>query len=294
MKIEWFPGHMNKARRQIAETIQGFDVIIEVLDARLPVSSANPLLEELRRGKPCIKVLNKNDLADPAVTKAWVRHFEKQSNVRALPLEARKRLEVGHLPQLCRRLAPHRGMPGKPLRAMVIGIPNVGKSTLINTLAGKAMARVGDRPAITTCPQQIDLRNGILLSDTPGLLWPDMSNQDGAYRLATSGAIGEGAMDYVQVALFAAAFMLRRYPELLAGRYKLAALPAEPSVLIETIGRKRGCLVSGGEVDLHRAAELFLRELRAGKLGRVSLEEPEQGGSDTNNAEESEDAPEGI
>ena len=294
MKIEWFPGHMNKARRQIAETIQGFDVIIEVLDARLPVSSANPLLEELRRGKPCIKVLNKNDLADPAVTKAWVRHFEKQSGVRALPLEARKRLEVGLLPQLCRRLAPHRGKPGKPLRAMVIGIPNVGKSTLINTLAGKAMARVGDRPAITTCPQQIDLRNGILLSDTPGLLWPDMSNQDGAYRLAASGAIGEGAMDYVQVSLYAAEFMLRRYPGLLAERYKLAELPAEPSTLIDTIGRKRGCLVSGGEVDLHRAAELFLRELRAGKIGRVSLEEPGQEESAMIAIEGKEDAPEGV
>ncbi len=294
MKIEWFPGHMNKARRQIAETIQSFDVIIEVLDARLPVSSANPLLEELRRGKPCIKVLNKHDLADPAVTKAWVRHFEKQAGVRALPLEARKRLEVGHLPQLCRRLAPHRGKPGKPLRAMVIGIPNVGKSTLINTLAGKAMARVGDRPAITTCPQQIDLRNGILLSDTPGLLWPDMSNQNGAYRLATSGAIGEGAMDYVQVALFAAAFMLRRYPDMLKGRYKLTVLPECPSLLIEEIGRRRGCLVSGGEVDVHRAGELFLRELRAGKLGRISLEEPGQDDGDVVVAEGSVDAPEGV
>lgn len=294
MKIEWFPGHMNKARRQIAETIQGFDVIIEVLDARLPVSSANPLLEELRRGKPCLKVLNKSDLADPAVTKAWVRHFEKQSGVRALPLEARKRLEVGPLPQLCRRLAPHRGKPGKPLRAMVIGIPNVGKSTLINTLAGKAMARVGDRPAITTCPQQIDLRNGILLSDTPGLLWPDMSNQNGAYRLATSGAIGEGAMDYVQVALFAADYMLRRYPELLAGRYKLAALPEEPSALLAEIGRRRGCLVSGGEIDLHRAAELFLRELRAGKVGRVSLEEPGEESHATVANEGNEGAPEGV
>ncbi|HEY7744724.1 MAG TPA: ribosome biogenesis GTPase YlqF [Desulfuromonadales bacterium] len=294
MKIEWFPGHMNKASRQIAETIQGFDVIIEVLDARLPVSSANPLLEELRRGKPCIKVLNKNDLADPVVTKAWVRHFEKEAGVRALPLEARKRLEVGHLPQLCRRLAPHRGQPGKPLRAMVIGIPNVGKSTLINTLAGKAMARVGDRPAITTCPQQIDLRNGIRLSDTPGLLWPVMSDQNGAYRLAASGAIGESAMDYVQVALFTAAFMLHRYPELLAGRYKLALLPEEPSLLLEEIGRRRGCLVSGGEVDLHRAAELFLRELRGGKLGRISLEEPGQENGEEAAAEENVDAPEGI
>jgi len=294
MKIEWFPGHMNKARRQIADAIQGFDVIIEVLDARLPVSSANPLLAELRREKPCIKVLNKNDLADPAVTKAWVRHFEKQAGVRAVPLEARQRIEVGRLPQICRRLAPHRGKPGKPLRAMVIGIPNVGKSTLINSLAGKSMARVGDRPAITTCPQQIDLRNGILLSDTPGLLWPAMDDQNGAYRLATSGAIGEGAMDYVQVALFAGAFMLRRYPELLRGRYKLTDLPEAPTPLIEEIGRRRGCLVSGGEVDLHRAAELFLRELRAGKLGRVSLEEPGEAGEGDAVAGEGADGPAGV
>jgi len=294
MKIEWFPGHMNKARRQIAETIQGFDVIIEVLDARLPVSSANPLFEELRRGKPCIKVLNKNDLADPVVTKAWVRHFEQENGVRALPLEARKHLEVKHLPQLCRRLAPHRGKPGKPLRAMVVGIPNVGKSTLINTLAGKAMARTGDRPAITTCPQQIDLRNGILLSDTPGLLWPNLSDQDGAYRLATSGAIGEGAMDYVRVAQFAAAFMLLRYADRLAERYKLAVLPEEPALLLEEIGRRRGCLVSGGEVDLHRAAEFFLRELRGGKLGRVSLEEPGAEGGEGTAAEGVENEPEGV
>jgi ribosome biogenesis GTPase A len=294
MKIEWFPGHMTKAQRQIAEAIQGIDVIIEVLDARLPVSSANPLLEELRRNKPCIKVLNKNDLADPVVTKAWVRHFEKQAGVRALPLEARKRLEVGHIPPLCRRLAPHRGQPGKPLRAMVIGIPNVGKSTLINTLAGKTMARVGDRPAITTCPQQIDLRNGIRLSDTPGLLWPVLSDQQGAYRLATSGAIGESAMDYVQVALFAADYLLRRYPEQLRGRYKLVELPLESTSLLEEIGRRRGCLVSGGEVDLHRAAELFLRELRGGKLGRISLEEPGQEAGEDAVAEGSEDAPEGV
>jgi ribosome biogenesis GTPase A len=156
------------------------------------------------------------------------------------------------------------------------------------------MARVGDRPAITTCPQQIDLRNGIRLSDTPGLLWPVMSDQNGAYRLAASGAIGESAMDYVQVALFAAAFMLRRYPEFLTGRYKLPVLPENPSLLLEEIGRRRGCLVSGGEVDLHRAAELFLRELRGGKLGRVSLEEPGQEGGGEIAAAEGEDAPEGV
>ena len=273
MAIEWYPGHMAKARRQIAEVIQSFDVIIEVLDARLPASSANPMLEKLRGGKPCIKVLNKNDLADPEVTRRWVRHFEERSGVRALPLEARQRGEAAIIAKLCRRLVPPR-RPGIPLRAMVIGIPNVGKSTLINTLAGRRIARVGDKPAITTAPQQIDLRNGILLSDTPGLLWPDLRNQTAAFRLAASGAIGDGAMDYIEVALFAAAFMARRYPQSLTDRYGFALLPPTPGELLEEIGRRRGCLISGGVVDRHRAAEAFLRELRAGLLGRISFEEP--------------------
>lgn len=274
MAVEWFPGHMAKAQRQIAEVMARIDVVIEVLDARLPVSSSNPLVQELRRAKPCIKVLNKHDLADPEVTKAWIAHFERQSGVLALAIEAKQRSTVTQITKLCRRLAPNRGKPGKTLRAMVMGIPNVGKSTLINTLAGKKMARVGDRPAITTCPQQIDLRNGIHLNDSPGLLWPVMSDQDGAMRLAVSGAIGEGAMDYVEVALYAAEFLLQRYPEALQARYKLPTLTESPADLIEEIGRRRGCLVSGGEVDPHRAAELLLRELRAGLLGRISLEEP--------------------
>jgi len=274
MKIEWYPGHMAKARRQIIEVMATIDVVIEVIDARLPASSSNPLLAKLRGVKPCIKILNKNDLADPEVTRAWVRHFEQESNVRALPLEAKQRSEVAHIPTLCRGMVSRPGKPWKSLRVMVMGIPNVGKSTLINTLAGKRMARIGDKPAITTCPQQIDLRNGIFLSDTPGLLWPVMSDQRGAYRLATSGAIGDSAIDYADVALFAAAFMMRRYPELLCARYDLQALPESPTAALEEIGRRRGCLVGGGEINMQRAGEAFLRDLRGGRLGRVSLEEP--------------------
>ena len=275
MTIEWYPGHMSKAHEQMAELVRRIDVIIEILDARLPVSSANHLLAELRRNKPWIKVLNKNDLADPAVTKAWVRTFEQQTGIRALPLSAKQHREVQQLPKLCLRLAPTRGKPGRPLRAMVVGIPNVGKSTLINTLAGKAMARVGDKPAITTCTQQIDLRNGIILSDTPGVLWPTMSDQNAAYRLATTGAIGANALDYTDVGTFAAEFMLTRYPDQLMARYQFTELPEGPLPLLEQIGKRLGCIVSGGGVDLHRAAEAFLRELRGGKLGRVSFEEPE-------------------
>jgi ribosome biogenesis GTPase A len=274
MAIEWYPGHMRKAKQQIAEMIRNIDVVIEVLDARLPASSSNRVLEDLRRNKPCIKVLNKNDLADPAVTRAWVRTFEKQKGIRALPLSAKQSRQVAQLTRLCQALAPNRCKPGRSLRVMVVGIPNVGKSTLINTLAGKSLAKVGDKPAITTTAQPIDLRNGLILSDTPGLLWPDMSDQTAAYRLASSGAIGTGAFDYTNVGLFAAEFMMQRYQDQLKGRYGLTDLPESPTALLEQVGRRLGCLAAGGAIDLHRAAEAFLRELRAGKIGRVSFEEP--------------------
>ena len=274
MTIRWYPGHMEKALDQISEAVRRTDVIIEVLDARLPSSSSNHLLEKIRRNKPCIKILNKNDLADPAITKAWVRNFEAESGVKALPLSARQLTDVKKLVKLCQRLVPHRGKPGWPLRVMVCGIPNVGKSTLINTMAGRSMAKVGDKPAITTCAQQIDLRNGIILSDTPGVLWPVMDDQVAANRLAASGAIGSGAFDVATVGLFAAGYMLQRYPKALMERYKLSEPPDDPTFLLESVGRRLGCLMAGGAIDRNRAAEAFLRELRAGKVGRISFEEP--------------------
>lgn len=274
MTISWYPGHMSKALEQIGELIRKIDVVIEVVDARLPFSSANHQLTELRRGKPLIKLLNKHDLADPLVTKAWVRAFQQQAGIRALPMTAKKPAEVKTLLRLCRQLAPKRGNPGFPVRVMVVGIPNVGKSTLINTLAGRSLAKVEDRPAVTTVTQRIDLHNGIVLADTPGLLPPELSDRDGAFRLAASGAIGDIAVDYPVVGLFTGEYLLRRYPALLQERFGLQSLPPSADDLLLEVGRRRGCLVAGGEVDRNRAAEAFLRELRAGKLGRVSLEEP--------------------
>lgn len=276
MIIDWYPGHMKKARAQIIEILPKIDLVIEVLDARLPVSSANPLLERLRGDKPCIKVLNKKDIADPTVTKNWVSFFEQQKGVKAIPLDGRNRRDGGLVPKLCRKMLPARSKAGKPLRILVVGIPNVGKSTLINTMAGKKMARVGDKPAITTCPQQIDLRNGILLSDTPGLLWPVLDDLAGACRLAASGAIGDNAYDTVEVGLKTVQYLKEKYPAMLQQRYKLPEMPETPLAVIKEIGHRRGCLIKGGDVDLYRAAEVLLREVRAGNLGFISLERPNE------------------
>jgi ribosome biogenesis GTPase A len=268
---------MGKALEQIHDLIKRVDVVIEVLDARLPYSSANHKLAAMRWNKPWIKVLNKHDLADPAVTRAWVKDFELQTGVRALPLSAKKHADTKPLIKLCQSMAPpKRGKPGFPVRAMVVGIPNVGKSTLINTLAGKSMAKVGDRPAVTTTTQMIDLRNGVVLSDTPGVLWPDMSDQEGAYRLAASGAIGDNAMDYASVGLFAGEYLMTHYPAMLLARYGLQELPPSPHDLLEAVGRRLGMLATGGVVDHYRAAEALLREMRSGKIGRISLEEPKK------------------
>ncbi len=277
MNIKWFPGHMNTARKQIAEAMPKIDLAIEVLDARLPAASGNPLLADLRRQKPFIKVLNKADLADPQVTGNWIRYFEGSGRgLRALAINAANSKEAARLPKLCRSLVPQRGVPGRPLRVMVMGIPNVGKSTLINTLAGKRIARVGDRPAITRSAQQIDLRNGVMLFDTPGILWPNLEDQQGAYCLAASGAIGDNAMDYPSVARFAVDYLMKRYPEMLMRRYKITTLPATADQVLEEIGRRRGCLEAGGRVDAHRTAEVLLRDLQSGRIGRISLETPSE------------------
>ena len=273
MTINWFPGHMNKARRELGAALGQIDVVIELLDARLPHSSRNPLLAELRGDKPVLVLLGKSDLADADATEAWVAHLEAHG-AQALPVDASSRASVKGVPGRCRALAPHRRGPGKTVRCMVAGIPNVGKSTLINTLLGRRIAKVGDRPAVTRHTHRFELDDRVSLSDTPGVLWPKLEDQRGAYRLAASGAIGEAAYEITNVAFFAAQFLGERYPAALCERYRLDALPAEPLGILEAIGRKRGFLGRGGVVDLERASNTLLREVRSGALGRISFERP--------------------
>jgi ribosome biogenesis GTPase A len=284
MSNQWYPGHMNKARRAIAEAMPLQDVVIEVLDARMPLASENPVVTELRKRKPCVKVLNKADLADPAVTGEWLRYFEEAprearaggeaGRVLAIALSANGSTEARRrIPELCKALAMHPSGPGKSVRAMIVGIPNVGKSTLINTLMERKVAKVGDEPAVTKAQQRVVLKNGMALSDNPGILWPKIDEEDVSYRLALGGAIPDTAIDYESVALFAARFFTARYPDLIRSRFKLNDLPP-PEALVEEIGRRRGCLKAGGAVDMHKAADLLVHEFRTGKLGRITLEEP--------------------
>jgi len=279
MAIQWYPGHMNKARKKIKESMPLIDIVIEVLDARIPYSSENPLLGQLRGQRPCIKLLNKSDLADPLVTRAWQHYFERERGVKAIPIMADKKGEARQLIQkishVARTLLRDRNFELKPARIMIMGIPNVGKSTLMNGLAGRVLAKVGNEPAVTKIQQGIKLADGISLFDTPGMLWPKLEDEDSGYRLAVTGAIKNTAMDFEDVALYAAAYFIKHYPELVMARYKLKDLPEDGMSFLQAVGRRRGALRAGGHVDLHNAAEVLLNEFRGGQLGRISLETPD-------------------
>jgi ribosome biogenesis GTPase A len=277
MAIQWFPGHMVAARKNAADTMERTDVVIEVLDARLPEASCNPIVTELRvfRQRPCLKILNKADLADPAATKAWLQFYNAQKDVTAVALSCKKQSDVAKIPGLCEKLAPHRGTTLKPLRMMIMGIPNVGKSTLMNALLNKRVAKVGDEPAVTKNQQRLDLNERMTLIDTPGMMWPKIEYDTDGFMLAASHAIGRNAVIDEEVAAFLGDILLTRYPELVAARYKIDIAGMDGEDLIEAIAKRRGYRLKGGDYDQEKAALAFLQDYRDGVIGRISLETPE-------------------
>ena len=276
MDIQWFPGHMNVTKKAILERIKDIDVVIELLDARLPGSSANPMLAQITGNRRKLKVLNKQDLADPLLTERWLAHYNAQPHTRAIGLDASDKSPARALIRACRELAPNRGGLDKPLRVLICGIPNVGKSTLINTFVGRRAAKTGDEPGITKTEQKIVLEDGFYLFDTPGMLWPRISIAQSGYHLAASGAIGRNAFDETEVALELILVLQRHYPERLSERYGLPNPLVPEEEVLAAIGAKRGAKVRGGDVQWHKAAEMLLTDFRAGQLGRITLETPEE------------------
>ena len=281
MSIQWFPGHMHLTKKAISERVKDIDVVIEVLDARLPGSSANPLLAEMTDHKPKLKVLNKQDVADPERTALWLDWYNAQSETRAVPLDASDPAPARKLIDACHLLAPNRGGMAKPMRVLICGVPNVGKSTLINTLSNKRQAKTGDEAGITKLEQRITLADDFYLWDTPGMLWPRIVVPESGYNLAASGAVGRNAYDDQEVALELLSKLKATYGAQLEARYKLglpldtvASLPDEE--LMAAIARKRGAIGSGGSINWQKASELLIADFRSGVLGRITLETPAQ------------------
>lgn len=277
MSISWYPGHMATARKKAAETMEFINVVIEVVDARLPEASCNPMIEELRvhRQRPCLKILNKADLADPVATKAWLAYYNKQKGVKAVALSCKKPGDVAKVTTLCQTLAPNRNSNIKPLNMMIMGIPNVGKSTLMNALLKRRVAAVGDEPAITKNQQRISLNSQMTLIDTPGMLWPRIEHPSDGLMLAASHAVGRNAMMDDEVAIFLADLLLVRYPSLITARYGFSVEGLDGVAVIEAVAKRRGFRLKGGEPDFDKAAMALLTDYRTGALGRISLETPE-------------------
>lgn len=275
MHPHWYPGHMHKARKEINQTLSQVDVVLEVVDARLPYSSSNPFVGNIRKQKPTVILLNKTDLADPDITQRWQNFFKDQGlSTHAISKEKNYK---GQLIELCKQAAPHKVHSFKAINAMIMGIPNVGKSTIINSLAEKNIAKVGNEPAVTKRQQKINVNNELMLHDTPGILWPKFKNPNAGYRLAIAGSIRDTAITYEDIGFYAIEYLAKHYSQALCERYhlKLEQLEQDTLSIVELIGSQRGAKMAGGRIDLHKACEIIVHEYRAKKLGGVSLETPE-------------------
>jgi ribosome biogenesis GTPase A len=277
---------MTQARKKAEETMEFMDIVIEVLDARVPEASHNPVINEMRlfRQRPNLKILNKSDLADPKATEAWLNYFNRQPNTKAVALSCKKPGEANKILKHCLALTPHRGTHLKPLRMMIMGIPNVGKSTLMNALLNRRVAKVGDEPAVTKSQQRFDISETMSITDTPGMMWPKIQYESDGYMLAASHAIGRNAVIDEDVAIFLANNLLKSYPALVNARYKLDTMKHEGGFLdvlkmdgvdlLEAIARRRSYKRHDGLWDMEKTAVAFLTDYRSGAIGRISLETP--------------------
>lgn len=284
--IQWFPGHMTKTRRMITANLSLVDAVVEILDARIPVSSRNPEMDRLTGGKPRLLILNKSDMADERTTQQWL-HRLRRSGCAAVAMDCKSGKGVKQFHPALRELLKEqiaqwraKGLVNRPIHVMVVGIPNVGKSSFINKMAGSKRAKVEDRPGVTRTKQWVKLGDGVEMLDTPGVLWPKFDDQQAAQRLAFTGAINDDVLDIEALAMLLLEYLHEAYPQALTARYKID-LPegTEGRILLEELGRKRGMLASGGEVNTERAAITLLDEFRSGKLGRITLEVPENEGA---------------
>jgi ribosome biogenesis GTPase A len=282
MTIQWFPGHMAKARREVTEKLKLIDIVFEIVDSRIPNSSRNPMIDEIIQHKPRIILLNKEDMADPSKTKQWIEHF-KQQGMPAIPINSQTGSGLNAITKEAKILLEDKFnkmrakgiLRPRAIRAMVVGIPNSGKSTLINRLAGKNIAKTGNTPGVTRSQQWIKVGKEMELLDTPGILWPKFEDQIVGYNLALTGAIKDTILNLQDIAVFALRFLAANYPERLEERYGFKEIPEDIVEMFDVIGKNRGCLMGGGMIDYDKTAEVIIRDIRGLQLGRLSLETPE-------------------
>ncbi|CAM8349483.1 COG1161 Predicted GTPases [Candidatus Methylopumilus planktonicus] len=279
MSIQWFPGHMVAAQKKAAETMEFTDVVIEVLDARMPGASQNPMIKELgaARQRAHLKVLNKSDLADPKITDQWIQFFNALPKTKAIAISCKKSGDSKKILTACKLLAPHRNSPLKPLRMMIMGVPNVGKSTIMNAILNKRIAKVGDEPAVTKQQQRHQINDHMILVDTPGMMWPKIQYSSDGYILAINHAIGKNAYDEEDIAKELGSILLRVYPDYLKSRYAINGDDAirDSIDLLETIAKKKKLPLNKGLLDTRKVATLLINDYRNSLLGRISLESPE-------------------